>query len=129
MNELQVAESVRQALDESSRRLPPRVTNRLADARRAALERMPVGGDVPRFAAIPAAPARRGPRWPALGWPAAVAAPLLAIVVGVLAIMAWSDSEDALAQAEIDALVLTDEVPIAAYADKAFGVYLANSRQ
>ncbi len=130
MNELQLAEGVRRALDESSRRLDPHVINRLAAARRAALERMPIGADVPRFASLPmTAPARERTLF-RFGWQAAaVAAPLAALVLGVFAIVSWSDGEDAVAQAEIDAAVLTDDVPIAAYADKGFGVYLANWRQ
>lgn len=153
MNEPQVARLARQALDESADHLPWRVTHRLATAREAALARLPralaaAARPVPAVAAPPVAPAhavlvcatRSGPgravgderpgRPQRFGWRlAAVVAPLLVVVVGLAGISLWTSWQRALDIADLDAAVLTDEIPISAYADRGFGVFLKNVSQ
>lgn len=57
---------------------------------------------------------------------AAVLIPALIVVVGLLGIAEWSDWQRADDIADMEAAVLTDEIPVAAYADRGFGVYLRN---
>ncbi len=57
--------------------------------------------------------------------------PILLVVVGLYGISVWDDAQRAAETADIDAQLMLsdDEVPIAAYADRGFGVYIKNSRQ
>ena len=50
--------------------------------------------------------------------------PLLLLVAGLLFISQWSAREQVLAAAEIDTLLLADDLPPAAYADPGFAEYL-----
>lgn len=61
------------------------------------------------------------PRW--WSWGASVL-PLLALVAGLVAITQWQAEERAEAIAEIDAALLTDELPTAAYTDPGFRQFL-----
>jgi hypothetical protein len=66
------------------------------------------------------------PRW----WRATFAViPALVVVIGLLAISVWSDFDAADETADVDLAVLTDDLPISAYADRGFGIYLKNSQQ
>lgn len=58
-------------------------------------------------------------------------APILMVIAGLYGITAWNDAEEAAETADIDAelLLADDDVPLSAYADKGFGVFLKNSRQ
>jgi hypothetical protein len=123
---------IRAALDESVARLPYRVTHRLEAARAAALARHQPVGQQRLVAALRLAPAGPGgdraqaPLW----WRIGVAAlPLLVVVLGLYAIAVWNDTETSDEIAEIDTAVLTDEVPLTAYTDRGFGVFLKNIRQ
>ena len=60
-------------------------------------------------------------RW--WSWGASVF-PLLALVVGLVAITQWQAEDRADAIAEIDAALLTDELPTAAYTDPGFRQFL-----
>lgn len=130
MNEQQFAQTLRNTLDESAARLPYRVTHRLELARNAALARQ-------RTAQVQFAPSAAGagslrltpgehPLWWRLG---VTLVPVLVVAFGLMAISVWNDTETADEIAEIDTAVLTDEVPLAAYTDRGFGVFLKNSRQ
>jgi len=57
---------------------------------------------------------------------AASALPLLVLVAGLVMIDNWSTREQVLAAAEIDAQLLSDDLPPAAYSDPGFGEYLRN---
>lgn len=50
--------------------------------------------------------------------------PLIVLVAGLLAIEQWTMREQALAAAEIDATLLSDTLPPAAYSDPGFGEFL-----
>ncbi len=58
-------------------------------------------------------------------------APILLVIAGLYGIDAWNDAEEAAETADIDAelLLADDDVPVSAYADKGFGVFLKNSKQ
>lgn len=140
MNEQQFAEQIRLALDESTDRLPYRVTYRLQAARLAALGRMAetraapeeslalssaLGGGALTLGGDPSSgggPARWGRL--AMGMLSA-----LAVAVGLFVISEWSEMDKADEAAEIDMAVLTDDVPISAYADRGFGVFIKNTQE
>jgi hypothetical protein len=139
MNEPIFAHRIRLALDESAERLPYRVTERLAQARQCALARMPqtapqaAQGRSGAFRVLHTAAASSGPDVESRPSPwmrlAAGAVPVLAVVIGLYGIGAWHSLEEARETAEIDVALLTDDLPIDAYADRGFGVFIRNNRQ
>ncbi len=58
---------------------------------------------------------------------AASVLPLLVLVAGLVMVDNWAVREQVLAAAEIDAQLLSDDLPPAAYSDPGFGEYLRNS--
>ncbi len=136
MNEQLFALSIRQALDESAERLPYRVSHRLASARQAALARLPVSAEQPATASTvlagrgAAAQATAGAPTPRFGWRVlATLVPLVVLLGGLYGIAQWDAVYTADAIADVDEAVLIDEVPISAYADRGFGVFLKNMDQ
>jgi len=132
MNEQMFASQLRRALDESAERLPLRVTQRLESARLAALER----------AHAPAVRRRMvlgffsAGGWmndrPSVGFRLlSTLLPLVLVAVALYGIVAWDDASKIIETAEIDAALFLedDAIPISAYADKGFGVYIRNVRQ
>lgn len=130
MNEQQIAQGIRDALDESASRLPYRISHRLEQARLNALAHQRTSEvlvDTRQFALAGSGSSGSGRT---LWWRLSVTLlPILALAAGLLVISVWNDSETADEIAEIDTAVLTDEVPLAAYTDRGFGVFLKNSRQ
>jgi hypothetical protein len=136
MNEQLFAYRIRQALDESAERLPFRVTQRLERSRASALARAhPVASAEPASFGI-----RNGSAsltMASLGRPSGLVrllstvVPILLVVAGLYGISVWDDAQDAAETADIDAelLLADDDIPLAAYADKGFGVYIKNVRQ
>jgi hypothetical protein len=137
INELEFAQQVRRALDENAACLAPAVTQRLALARRAAIVRRktePVAQQVAApafaFAGMPAgmgtgftpAPQRRFSlaRF-ALAWP------LVALVVGLVAIASWENYQRSEDLANIDAAMLNDKLPLHAWLDHGFNAYLSHA--
>lgn len=55
-------------------------------------------------------------------------APLLVLVVGLLAINQWTEREQVLAAAEIDTVLLADDLPPAAYTDPGFAEFLKTAQ-
>jgi len=133
MNEHLFASRIRQALDESAERLPYRVTQRLERARLAALAHARPEAAVATASAGPAATVTvSGDDRPSVLVRLLTAGvPILLVVVGLYGISVWDDAQRAAETADIDAQLMLsdDEVPIAAYADRGFGVYIKNSRQ
>jgi hypothetical protein len=135
--ELEFARQVRRALDENAASISPATVDRLAAARRAALARKkpetvaaPVF--VPAFAGaagalsgMPQAEAphrRRSPlRRFALAWP------LAALVISLVAIAYWEDQQRTAELADIDAAMLSDDLPLTAYLDHGFNAYLSRA--
>lgn len=133
-NELRFAYKVKQALNESSQRLPAAQLERLAAARKAALhvqkpERrvaqsrlalLPVGaGGSLRLAPEPGF-------WSRLGL-----ALSLIVLVGTSVVGLYRNEQDKRINdlAEIDTGVLVDDIPISAYADHGFNAYLKRVAQ
>lgn len=121
MNEMRFGNKVRQALNERSGLDAP-VAERLRAARERALARQklePVaihalawGGDVGgRFGG-------------ASGFSLRVLLPLAVLLFGLVAIWGWQQNQRVVEVEEIDALLLTDELPPEAYLDKGFEAWL-----
>src|SRR5262245_58918930 len=123
MQEMQFGNRIRHLLNRG--KLDDAKLARLAAARRAALER------------------QRPEQEPALAWAGNVlgrlggwsgvslrlVAPTVALVVGVAAIYTWQQSQRAAEVEEIDALLLTDDLPIDAYLDRGFQNWLKKQQQ
>jgi hypothetical protein len=133
--EIEFALKVRRALDESTTKLPRAATDRLAAARRAALAKKKPEAQhqpvlVPALAGVGAVLPSFGPntrgrsRWSrfALVWP------LIALVCGLAAIEHWEDQQRLADIADIDAAMLSDELPLSAYLDHGFHAYLSRAR-
>jgi hypothetical protein len=117
-----------QALDDGSERLPYRITHRLQAARQAALT-VHAKQLAPVLAPVLASNRGSFEDQPSLAWRIlATVLPIAAISAGFMAIADLGDALEADETAEIDEAVLTDEVPISAYADHGFGVFLKNNR-
>lgn len=130
MNEQQFSEQVRRLLDESSERLPYRVSHRLETARAAALARMPAELEVATAGSGPTGGVALGtvpaPRWSRL----AALLSLMLLVAGLVALSVWSDLEMEDETADVDmAVLMDDDVPISGYADRGFGIFMKNSQQ
>jgi hypothetical protein len=133
--ELEFVREMRRALDESAAGLPPATTARLAAARKAALARKKAELVFVRAPALAAAgvgslsgakaelPRRR--RSPlarlALAWP------LAALVAGLFAIAYFEDHQRTAELADIDAAMLSDDLPLTAYLDHGFNAYLSRA--
>ena len=55
---------------------------------------------------------------------ARVALPVLLLAVGLFGIYGWQQKQKVADRAELDALLLSDDLPIDAYLDKGFQVWL-----
>ena len=133
MNEHQFGNRIRQALNQGAR-LEARIAERLRVAREQALERR-------RIAAL-------GRRAPALDWEQVSAdgvlgrfggfggfslrlvLPTAVLIAGLIAIYSWQQEQRAADVEELDAQLLTDDLPIDAYLDRGFEAWLkkASSR-
>ncbi|MDE1007509.1 MAG: DUF3619 family protein [Paraburkholderia fungorum] len=134
--ELEFARQVRRALDENAASIPAATVDRLAVARRAALARKkPETVSAPVFvpafagAGMPAGmpqvempQRRRSPlRRFALAWP------LAALVISLVGIAYWEDQQRTAELADIDAAMLSDDLPLNAYLDHGFNAYLSRA--
>jgi hypothetical protein len=134
--EREFALAIRRALDESTEDLPQPTLARLALARRAALQRKkpevapqtaPVTAMAPAFAGAMGAamgarpPVVRAPRF-VLMWP------MFALVAALIGVAYWEDQQRIADTADIDAAMLSDELPLNAYLDHGFNAYLSRTR-
>ncbi|CAH2791246.1 MAG: Putative transmembrane protein [uncultured Paraburkholderia sp.] len=134
--ELEFARQVRRALDENAASIAPATVDRLAAARRAALSRkkpkiVSVPAFVPAFTGmgmgdgmppVELPQRRRSPlRRFALAWP------LVALVVSLVGIAYWEDQQRTAELADIDAAMLSDDLPLNAYLDYGFKTYLSRA--
>lgn len=126
MNENEFGYRIRQALNEGADRLDYKTTYRLEQARSQALARArsgrPATISAPLYATAggpPIADSR-------VGWihRFGLAAPLLALLIGFVAIYQYQDARRISELADLDFAFLLDEAPIGAYADKSFGALL-----
>jgi hypothetical protein len=129
-DDINLAYKVRHALNENLDKLPASTTDRLAAARALALSRKKA--DAP-------APARKPEQRPlfdvrsllSMQWVGrvAVAAPLLAMVIGLAGVYQSEREQRSAELADLDAAVLSDDLPLTAYTDHGFNAYLAQQQQ
>lgn len=138
-NERVVAARICRILDDGTEQLPWRVSQRLATARAQALSRVvdPAPVDAGRGATRAGnlqAGARRDPRGASMGWSLrrrmlATALPIAMMLVGFVFVDIAQQEQSATDLLEVDSALLTDELPLVAYADRGFGVFIKNTRQ
>jgi hypothetical protein len=128
MNETEFGYRIRQLLNEGLERMDYKTVFRLERARQAALARY---RPAPATAAAPTLEVAGGPALEEAGsggwrWLQRVGlvTPLIALLVGFVAIHEWQRSKTIDELAAIDFAFLLDEAPVEAYADKGFGVFL-----
>lgn len=129
-DDINLAYKIRHALNENLDNLPASTTDRLAAARALALSRKKA--DAP-------APVRGQEKRPLSGlgslfsmqWVAraAVVAPLLAMVAGLVGVYQVEREQRIAELADLDAAVLSDDLPLTAYTDHGFNAYLAQQQQ
>jgi len=122
-DDINLAYKIRHALNENLDNLPASTTDRLAAARALALSRKKA--DAPR---VPVQEKRPlfDMRWMK---GLAVAAPLLAMVIGLAGVYQSEHEQRAAELADLDAAVLSDDLPLTAYTDHGFNAYLAQQQQ
>jgi hypothetical protein len=126
--EIDFAYRVRHALNENLEHLPPSTTTRLAEARRAAISRKKP--DLPKRAWVPrpvVAESGDGFFNRPLSWLGrmSVALPIVLAFAGLVGMYQAEKQQHIRELAEIDAMVLSDELPLSAYTDHGFNAYLA----
>ena len=128
-DDINLAYKIRHALNENLDALPASTTDRLAAARALALSRKKPE------AARQGQPAKRplfdfkalfsGPALARI----AVAAPMLALVIGMGGVYQYEQQQRLAAMAEVDAAVLADELPLTAYLDQGFNAYVESQQR
>jgi hypothetical protein len=123
MNEPQFGSRIRNLLNQGSHELDPALAQRLAQARELALSRQRTEKvSVLRWADnVLGAGAGEAPGWQA--W-ARVLVPGAALIVAVAGIYSWQEKQRLAEIVEIDAQLLTDDLPIDAYLDRGFQNFL-----
>jgi hypothetical protein len=134
IDDINLAYKIRHALNDTLDELPASTTDRLAAARARALAR--------KKADAPSQPQQRAQRRPLLDvsrlatmfstpWVARVAtvAPLVAMVAGLVGVYQSQQEQRGAELAELDAAVLSDELPLTAYTDHGFNAYLVQQQQ
>lgn len=127
-DDINFAYKVRHALNEQLDHLPPSTADRLAAARKLAVSRKKAHGPVrvaQRQLAGNIASFFATPMMGRMG----VIVPLLALVVGLAGIYEHEEQVRVAELAELDAAVLSDELPLTAYLDQGFNAYLAQRGQ
>lgn len=127
-DDLNFAYKLRHALNEHLDDLPASTTDRLASARQAALARKKA--HVPVKAAQGQLSTGVGAilSFSFLGR-MGVIAPLMALVVGLAGIYEYEEQRKIAELAELDAALLSDELPLTAYLDDGFNAYLKQRQQ
>ncbi|WP_321840264.1 DUF3619 family protein [Paraburkholderia bannensis] len=134
--ELEFVQGMRRALDESAASLPSATTARLTAARKAALARKKAEPVLVRVPSLAAAGAGAGMAALPGGLPLrrrsalarfALAWPLAALVAGLFAIAYFEDQQRTAELADIDAAMLSDDLPLTAYLDHGFNAYLTRA--
>ena len=118
-------------LEEGSRDLPHNITERLRAGRMRALSnrRATQIQLEPLLAGAQSASGSLGAQSPGFWTRASALLPLLALVLGLMAIGAMQDQERAHELAEVDAELLTADLPPTAYTDPGYLQYLKKSAQ
>ncbi len=141
MNEERLAKSICRYLDQGTDHVSWRVQQRLEAARRGALAGIPAAAPIPGSAGsgrtapgpLTGRPVRESPgmeRLVPLWWRiTATTLPALLVIAGLVIGDALQQEQAIEELAEVDSALLTDDVPLVAYADHGFGVYLKNTRR
>jgi len=127
-DDLNFAYKVRHALNERLDQLPASTTDRLAAARKAAFSRKKAHSPVRASQRQLAGNIGAFFSSSMLG-KMAIVVPLLALVVGLASIYEYEEQQRIAELAELDAAVLSDELPLTAYLDQGFNAYLAQRGQ
>lgn len=126
------AYQVKHALDEHIENIPEKTLERLASSRKMALSRKKTSTGALFQASRLLAAGTAGHVFPApLSWLGrlGVAAPLLAGSLIFIGLYEYEQELRITETAEIDVAVLSDELPISAYADQGFNAYLARREE
>ena len=128
-DDINLAYKIRHALNDNLDNLPASTTDRLAAARAQALARKKA--DAPVRAKSRQRTAFDVSSLFSMQWVAraAVVAPLLAMVAGMVGVYQYEHEQRAAELAELDAAVLSDDLPLTAYTDHGFNAYLAQQQQ
>ncbi len=134
-DDLNFAYKVRHALNERLDALPASTTDRLAQARQLALARKKAHVEVPLSVRVAKTELATGgaasffnQQFSWLGRMGMVL-PLLVLVAGMVGIYQYEKQQRIEDIAELDAAVLSDELPLSAYLDHGFNAYLSQSEQ
>lgn len=127
-DDINLAYKIRHALNENLDALPDSTSERLAAARARALARKKADAPVREAAARPLLNMHALLSMSGLGR-VAVAVPLLAAVFGLAGLYQYEQQQRISELAELDAAVLSDELPLTAYTDNGFNAYLASQAQ
>ncbi|MFI4939331.1 MAG: DUF3619 family protein [Burkholderiales bacterium] len=132
VQEINFAYKVRHALNEQLDILPASTTERLASARKIALSRKKSDAPV-RVAVTQRSLAGHGGNFgnEPLSWLGRIglAIPAIVLVVGLVGIVQHEKQQRISETADIDAAMLTDDLPLTAYADHGFNAYLATREE
>jgi len=132
-DDLNFAYKVRHALNDKLDELPASTTDRLAQARKMALARKKAHVEVPLSVRVAKTELAAGGGisgfFSQFSWLGRVSmvVPALALVIGMVGIYQYEQQERIADLAEIDAAVLSDELPLNAYLDHGFNAYLSQS--
>ncbi len=130
--DLDFAYKVRRALNESAEDLPSATLDRLAQARQQALARKKADAPVAVKAVKHALAGNFGLSFQGpSSWfgKLAVALPAFVLVVGLVGIFEYEQQQNINELADIDAAVLADELPPAAYVDTGFSAYINKTEE
>lgn len=126
--ELNFAYKVRHALNDATETLPASTAERLSFARKIALSRKKKDSPLLAFAPQRLFAGQAGSFFKSpLSWLArmGLALPLIVVAVGLTGIYQFEQQRRINETAEIDAAVLSDDLPLSAYVDHGFNAYLA----
>lgn len=129
-DDLNFAYKVRHALNDKLDQLPPSTTQRLASARQLAMSRKKAHAPVQVAQSVLAGNVGRLFSQPfSLLGRMSVVLPLLALCAGLVGIYQFEQEQRIAELAELDAAVLSDELPLSAYLDHGFNAYLTTKRE
>ena len=126
--DINFAYKVRHALNAQLDELPASTTDRLSSARKLAVSRKKAHAPVKVSQRVLAGNFGSFFSFSSLGR-AGVVIPLLALVAGLSGIYQYEQEQRIAEIAELDAAVLSDELPLTAYLDHGFNAYLAQRGQ
>jgi hypothetical protein len=127
-DDINFAYKVRHALNENLDQLPASTADRLAAARKQALARKKAHAPVRVAQHTLAGNLGAFFSFSSLGRAGAII-PLLALVAALAGVYQYEQEQHIAEIAELDAAVLSDELPLTAYLDHGFNAYLAQSGQ